>query len=139
MTTTVRTLARSVVVAALVAIGASFITGPRRGLPFTPSIAHACSESLSTPQLSITTLGDGNRYIAASVNYSCVPTNDYITTIFHQYPGGGVYPQGWYANPGGSGTNNQYKNFVTTGVKWEVWAEDQATGYRTASAYITTY
>lgn len=130
----IRALASSVAAVAIVATSLAAGAGP-----LAPSRAQACSESLSTPSLGITTLGDGNRYIYASVNYSCVNTNDYITTIFHPYPAP-VITHGWYANPGGSGTNNQYQLFAAypSGQHWEVWAEDQVTGSRTSSAYITT-
>jgi len=128
----IRTLASGVAAVAIVATSLAAGAGP-----LAPSQAHACSESLSTPSLGITTLSDG-RYLYASVNYNCLNSNDYITTVFRANQAPNIL-HGWYGNPGGSGTNNQYQLLTAypTGTVWTVWAVDQATGYITPSQHYT--
>lgn len=123
---------RSIILVAIMCT--SLIAGPHA------LVAHACSESVSKPSLGITTLSDGNRYIYASVDYSCVPTNHPMSTIFHPYPGSTIDQHSWFPNSGG-GTNTQYQYFnnYPSGQKWEVYVIDQANGNFYGSSYITTY
>lgn len=134
-------LGRSFVIAVLVTTSVGIATGSKFGLPFTPSVAHACSESIAAPQLSQTILGDGNKYIVSSVSYSCVPTNHKITTwLINASPGCGCGSIGddWYPDPSGSGTHNSYHLFVTSGTQWKAYAFDDTTGIKWPDSQVYT-